>query len=367
MRNLKSFMLFLAFICSRDVLAQEQPDSTDTDKFALRFSGYPYVYYTPETELAFGVGGIVTFYTAKELGLRPSKILLSGYYATTGQYKISLIPQLYFLKNLYFTSVALDFGYYVDKFYGIGAETPDIGDQSRFASQSFGAELNFQLPSILGVSYRSGIIYDFMDNDIVDKKENPYLLSGSVAGSDGGISSGLGLIWVWDSRDHTFFPNKGNFSQVKAVSYFKEIGSDFDFNRYEIDIRQFFALAPDNVIALQYYTSLALSSPPFYELPALGGQNRMRGYYMGRFRDRSYVTAQVEYRAYFWRRFGFVAFFGIGNVKERVKDFKFEELKNSYGGGLRFKFNQAEKVNLRVDYGRGQDTSGIYFGIEETF
>jgi hypothetical protein len=35
--------------------------------------------------------------------------------------------------------------------------------------------------------------------------------------------------------------------------------------------------------------------------------------------------------------------------------------------GLRSKCNHAEKVNVRVDYGRGQDTSGIYFGIEEAF
>jgi len=32
------------------------------------------------------------------------------------------------------------------------------------------------------------------------------------------------------------------------------------------------------------------SNAPFYELPALRGQNRMRGYFMGRYRDRNYVT-----------------------------------------------------------------------------
>lgn len=367
-KSWRACALLLVLLSGADrIWAQAQSDSTQPRNLGVSFSGYPYVYYTPETELAFGVGGIMTFYTAKERALRPSKILLSGYYATTGQYKISLVPQLYFLRNLYFASVTLDFGYYVDKFFGIGSQTPDIEDQAKFTSQSFGAELNFQLPSFFGVAYRSGIIYDFMDNDIVDKKENPYLQNGAVAGSEGGISSGLGLIWVWDSRDHTFFPNKGNFTQIRAVSYFDAIGSSFDFNKYEIDVRQFFALAPDKVIALQGYTSLARGYPPFYELPALGGQNRMRGYYMGRFRDKNYVTGQVEYRAYFWRRFGFVAFYGIGNVQERFRDFKLRDLKKSYGGGLRIKFNQAEKVNLRIDYGRGKDTSGIYFGIEEVF
>jgi outer membrane protein assembly factor BamA len=367
MLNLKLLrppILFLTLLYPFSLLGQEIADSS---KFGLSFSGYPYVYYTPETELAFGVGGIMTFYTARDMELRPSKVVLSGYYATTGQYKISLIPQLYFLRNLYFAAVTLDFGKYVDKFFDIGNSTPDIGDSARYVSNSFGVELNFQLPSFFELAYRSGIIYDFTDNDVTDKKDNPYLISGEVTGSEGGISSGLGLIWVWDSRDHTFFPNKGGFHQAKAVFYFDGIGSDFDFNRYEIDLRQFFAHAPDKIIAVQAFASLTTGSPPFYELPALGGQNRMRGYYMGRFRDKNYLTGQIEYRAYFWRRLGFAAFYGIGNVQEEFKDFRLKDVKHSYGAGLRIKFNQKEKVNLRIDYGRGKDTSGVYFGIEEVF
>ena len=93
----------------------------------------------------------------------------------------------------------------------------------------------------------------------------------------------------------------------------------------------------------------------------------MRGYYQGRFRDRNYLTGQVEYRAYLWWRLGAVAFFGIGDVNDKTRNFSIGDFKRSFGFGLRVKFNQAEKVNLRVDYGRGKDTSGIYFGLEEAF
>ncbi|MGH7493975.1 MAG: BamA/TamA family outer membrane protein [bacterium] len=355
------------------LFAQDAPDSAAMGQFGvsaatrqLRISAYPYVYYTPETEVAFGVGGILTFYTGQDRILRPSKILLSGYYATTGQYKITLGPQLYFTKNRYFVSTTLDFGYYVDKFYGIGNNTPEI-DNARYASQAFGVELDFELPSLLKISLRSGIIYDFSDNTITDKKSNPYLLSGEVPGSAGGLTSGLGLTWVWDSRDHTFFPNRGGLHRVKAIYYFEEIGSDFDFDKYEVDLRQYFALAPDHVLAVQAYGSFARAFPPFYELPALGGQNRMRGYFQGRYRDKNYVTGQVEYRTPVWWRIGAVAFWGLGDVSAKTRDLKLRDFKHSYGAGLRVKFNQAEKVNLRVDFGFGKSTSGVYFGIEEAF
>ena len=38
------------------------------------------------------------------------------------------------------------------------------------------------------------------------------------------------------------------------------------------------------------------------------------------------------------------------------------------GAGLRFRFNEEQKVNLRMDLGFGNDGNmGIYFGIEEAF
>lgn len=77
---------------------------------------------------------------------------------------------------------------------------------------------------------------------------------------------------------------------------------------------------------------------------------------------------QVEYRQYFWRRFGFVVFAGLGDVAPEMTKLQFKELKYSLGVGLRYLFNKEEKVNLRVDIAFGKNGDrGIYFGIEEAF
>jgi len=77
---------------------------------------------------------------------------------------------------------------------------------------------------------------------------------------------------------------------------------------------------------------------------------------------------QTEYRQYFSKRFGFVAFAGLGDVGSEITSLKFKEFKYSFGGGLRYLFNKKENVNLRVDIGIGKDgNTGIYFGIEEAF
>ncbi len=94
----------------------------------------------------------------------------------------------------------------------------------------------------------------------------------------------------------------------------------------------------------------------------------MRGYYEGRYRDKFLMLMQLEYRHMFAKRFGFAVFGGAGNVSEDMLSYNLKDIKYNYGGGLRFRFNEEEKVNLRVDIGIGADgNSGIYFGIEEAF
>jgi outer membrane protein assembly factor BamA len=333
-----------------------------------QISAYPYAYYTPETELAFGAGGIMTFYTAEDAILRPSKVTLSGYYSTKGQYKFSAGPQVYLGKNTIFITAALDYGYYVDKFWGIGTDSPDI-DTEEYATRAFGLEAGVQVPPLVRLLHQTqaGVLFDIWNNDVVDKKENPYLTAGGLRGEDGGASTGLGLTWGWDTRDQIFYPTSGGNHQVKAVFYGQWLGGDFDFNRIEVDLRRYIAMSPRQVLAIQAFVQSVFGSPPFYELPALGGQRIMRGYYQGRYRDENLLAGQVEYRTHLSGRFGAVGFAGIGDVSSKLRDLKIRDLKCSFGAGLRVLFNKAEKVNLRADIGFGRGTSGVYFGLEEAF
>ena len=137
--------------CRGTRAGRTKPDTTQAlvkrELLATRhttISAYPYAYYTPETELAFGAGGIVTFYTSEERILRPSKSTVSAYYTTKKQYKFSLSPQLYFGENTLFISSDLSYGYYVDKFWGIGEDSPETGDEG-YTSRAFAFNANVQV------------------------------------------------------------------------------------------------------------------------------------------------------------------------------------------------------------------------------
>jgi hypothetical protein len=75
----------------------------------------------------------------------------------------------------------------------------------------------------------------------------------------------------------------------------------------------------------------------------------------------------MEYRWQFYKRFGMVVFGGLGDVSEEFNSFDFSDVKPSYGFGLRYMILPKRKVNLRLDFGFGRETNGIYINITEAF
>ena len=332
----------------------------------ISFNGYPYAFYTPETQAAIGAGGIILFYTQdKKDELRPSKIGFGAFYTTNKQYKFSVNPSIYFNSNNLVIQMPTSFSYTLDKFWGIGNETVETGTEGYFR-EDFNIQLEVQAPPLLFFSDRSGLILDYKHTSIVDVQDNQFLIDETVNGYKGGNIFGVGVNLVWDRRDNLFYPTSGHYQYIKFIAYPEP--SDYVFSTFELDVRYYKSLFKKSVLATELYIQNVSGNAPFYELPALGGHQRMRGYFQGRYRDKNYVSLQTEFRQYFTKRLGFVAFVGIGDVSEEITDLNLNELKHSYGGGLRYLFNKKEHVNLRMDIGIGADgNTGIYFGIEEAF
>lgn len=340
---------------------------TKTDslgKKVMSLDAYPYAYYTPETELAFGAGGILIFFSSDSSITKPSKIVLGGYYTTNSQYYLSLNPEMYFFSNELYVSMPLSFGYFVSKFYGIGPATPDTGNVE-YTSRVYTGTLSVLGPSLWMTADKAGLVFDYNYTEMVETDTNYYLQEDGVLGSDGGQYFGIGANAVWDTRDNIFFPNKGKYTSLKFVSY--PIG-EFIYYVTELDVRSYTAFSKNHVLAGQAYFYTALGEVPFYALPQLGGQYKMRGYYQGRYVDNAYFTVQLEYRQYFWWRFGYVVFGSVGTVASSPDKYQISEMKVSYGAGLRFLFNEEEMVNIRVDLGiTTEGDTGVYFGLEEAF
>ncbi len=344
------------------VKASGEQDSLSRDNSKVFF--YPYAFYTPETHYAFGAAAISYFRSSSDTSSKPSKITLSGYYSTRKQYIVTLTPEIYLQNENYFIPMDLHLGDFADKFWGIGNKTPDFPNPD-YMIRSYGIKIAVK-PKIKS-NFKAGVILELKNADIVDKKSNPYLISNSARGSNGGMTFGSGMAVSLDSRDNIFYPSRGSFYELNILIFSRMWGSDFDFNRYILNLRQYLSITSNHLLAIQFYGNFVSGYPPFYELPALGGQNLMRGYFLGRYRDKQYVLTQAEYRTSLLWRIGLVGFAGVGDVTDRLELIQLSELKYSVGAGLRFALDVKEKLNVRIDFGIGKNSSGIYFAIEEAF
>jgi outer membrane protein assembly factor BamA len=361
-----TIVICLSFSFSEVLRAQEDANTADTVGVGgVDWFAYPFVFYSPETNWAFGAGGILYFSLSDKLKSKPSSVTASGFYTINNQFDITVLPEIYFNHDKHLLSTKLNFGEIFDYFYGIGSTSPDIPNNQYF-QRNFIVNVKYQM-EVFRKNLKVGPVYEWRAMDIINKEGNPILDSNLVRGSNGGTTSGIGVIASYDSRDNIFYPSKGGFHQFSATYYSKAIGSDFDYNKYTLDLRRFVSLSPNHILALQGYAMVEFGYPPFYDLALLGGDRVMRGYLYGRYRDRLYYAVQAEYRLPVIWRFGFVFFGGLGDVASELAKVTTATIKPTYGFGVRFRIDELQKLDLRVDVGFGKDTDGIYFSVNQAF
>ncbi len=203
--------------------------------------------------------------------------------------------------------------------------------------------------------------------------EKPTNRSNEVIKSLNTISSGLEFASTIDSRDNVLNALTGNFIEFTHGVYHHSLGGTNNFGISKLDARTYFKIRENSldVLALQFFTRFSWGDVPVYELSALGGRDLLRGFPESRFNDKHAIFFQPEYRWQVWERLGFVFFTGVGEVfSEFTGDFRFQQLKYSFGTGVRLKIVKSENLNIRMDYGFGMGPTiehNIYLGIAEAF
>jgi len=330
------------------------------------FKAYPFVFYTPETQLAFG-GGASVAWRYPDLGpeQRPNSVLGAVTYTTRSQLIIALTPEIYTKNGTWLIAGFLGYKEYPDKFWGIGPDAP-AEDEEDFEPFIFQFKVDGQ--RTLGGHFLGGPTYHLIDYRPHELDPDGQLVTGTVAGSEGSRSSGLGIMGSYDSREQRFSPLSGNLVELQWRFYDSILGSDYTFQELVLDLRHYQPLKTDWVLALQAYSHTLSGNPPFNMLAMLGGTERLRGYWTGRYRDRKAFVFQAELRLPVTRRFGAAAFAGAGMVGSTYGELRIADFKPSLGGGVRYLFDPETNLKLRLDLGFGEaGQKGVYVTIMEAF
>jgi outer membrane protein assembly factor BamA len=199
-----------------------------------------------------------------------------------------------------------------------------------------------------------------------DREAGAQLANGSVAGSAGGRSIGLGAFLVLDTRDEVFYPMQGTLIRLESRLYGRMLGADFGFTQHRLNARRYLRLFGAHVLAVQGVLRLSTGTPPFQMLPGVG--EIVRGYPSMRYADRHLLAVQAEYRItpLVWR-FGLAIFAGAGQVAPALGDVAWRRFHAAYGAGLRVQIIRSEGINVRWDFGFGPGSSGDYLDLNEAF
>lgn len=355
--------LVSSFIPSKKTFSQTDTSSLSTSKTVL----LPLITKSIETDWSFGLATIFTFkMNKKDTISRTSNIGVIALYSLKKQFVAVINGNQYFKNEKLILNEQLSYSSFPDKFWGIGRSTNASAEEPYSFNQYY---LFAHLMKNLGNRFFVGAIVEHQNVFNLTYNNGGLFDKENVAGKNGYFTTGIGVSLTKDSRNNAFAPDNGLFAQLFFTNYSKALGSSYNFSTLVIDVRKYIPIATNHVLALQVYSLNNIGkSIPLRNLGALGGANSMRGFYNGRYRDNNLMVFQSEYRLPVYKGIGIAGFGSIGNVGNSLADFHLNDIKYSYGAGIRVALNKKEKLNLRIDYGFGKGgNNGLYFQIGEAF
>lgn len=344
--------------------AAQQADSIEIRK---SFAIYPAFAFQPETSLQMGIVGIwalESYDQSQNDFLRQSTFTPFFLYTLRNQILTELNLDYYF-SNGNNLNITPSFFNFPDIYFGIGNDTdPDINE----SYTNLFAQLQGQFFVPINSSTFYGLAFDFHETRITDKKENGLLRADNLVGANGGSIYAIGPAFRYETRDNIIYPSQGAFISVQML--INAVG-DFDYQSYALDVRKYVSTKNQkHVFAWQLNARLNTGSDiPFYKLPQLGGNSRLRGISNASlYRDQQALFSQFEYRTNLFWRFGMVAFAGAGDVASRLDELRLSEFKYVVGTGIRFAVLPKQKLNFRFDFGFSNGgQSAFYVGMREAF
>ena len=326
----------------------------------------PIIAYKPETRWVLGLSLTHLFRVQDGDSItRPSTIRLNISYSQNNQLSIKPYLDIFTKKNRFNIKAYYQFTDFSEYFWGVGINTPNENKELyHFNMQKINVKAAYQfLPKLYaGAQLNVEKMYN------VSYAKNPSIMENSnIPGTRGSFSSGLGFTIYYDNRNNIYFPTKGQYIEFSNCFYNAAFGSNYNFTSFVFDGRKYIGLWKENVLAFQTFANINIGTAPFRLLGTLGSDSYMRGYYAGRYRDNNSMAFQTELRKTIWGPISIVMFGGFGTVSSGISELA-NNLKPNYGGGLRIMGIPREKMNIRLDYGKGIDgNEAFYITMAEAF
>lgn len=316
-------------------------------------------FYMPETSLGLVFTDIMHFKKQEDKFF--SALNLVALYTLKHQFTVGAVPSVYFDDNNYLLEGRVFFTNFLRKFYGIGNNTSK-DDEEEYINRSYG--FNIGLSRKVVSNFMLGVQYSLFDNTMQDTDDDGILQYIKT----NGVTSGAGFKAKFDTRDSNIYPTKGVLMKAEYLLYNNRFGSKYNFSVTNFDFRNYFYIQKKKVLfSYQLFAEFVNGQAPIQNLPGIGGQNLLRGFYSNRYVDNIVLALQPEIKIKITNVIQFVLFSGIGNVYNTLEDIDLTKIKTASGCGIRIKVRNSPRTNFRLDYAQSNESNGFYFTLMEAF
>lgn len=332
-----------------------------------RFLIYPTLGYAPETSWEFGLSSLYVYYAKEDTTNRLSEVNGFTFFTLENQYGIWFDHNLFSHKNKWIFPGRFRYQSFPLLYHGIGPDSP-----ADYIALVDTRQLQIKERALRRVlpNFYTGLELDFQRLSSVRFTPATSSAVESPTGSNGSANLAFGWGFVYDKRHNVLNVREGGFSELALLRYDKLWGSDFSFTSIISDNRFYKSINERDVLAAQVLGQFSVGDIPFNQLALLGGESINRGYYLGRYRDKNQLAAQIEYRMLpfpFAKRWGAAVFGSSGTVFNDFSNLSFDNIVWSGGGGVRFLIFPKKDIYTRFDVAFTKEKPGFYFFIGEAF
>ncbi len=340
----------------------------DSTAYPAKLIFTPVVSYAPETNLSFGLGmkGLFKLNGSGD-ETRTSNIPLTVQYSVENKYLFFSGFDIFWPQERYVLTGNVRVQSFPSLFFGVGQDSPKSNQEEFGFSRLLVEPIFLKNMFIPYLYFGGGLRCNRISN--VDFISDGLLANSLQTGALGSTSVGGQLAAIYDSRDNLLNAKNGVYLRLTHGFYGKLLGGTHDFELTRLDMRYYTQpfKKSNSVLAFQFTMHFSHGDTPLQELGRLGGSESLRGYFEGRYTDRNLFVTQVEWRQKISRLWGVTAFTGVGSVASSIGQFDISSLRPAVGVGVRFLIDPEEDLNLRLDFGAGQEKINYYFKIAEAF
>jgi hypothetical protein len=170
--------------------------------------------------------------------------------------------------------------------------------------------------------------------------------------------SGLAFQALWDTRDNTMTPDRGQLFQILTWRYDEAIGGDYNYWKVGLKLNSFHRFN-DFVLGLRLDADGVSGDPPLWGYPWI----TLRGIPALRFQNEKAGVIEAELRWKVFEKWAVLGFVGTGATRGNTILYKDVSGVTAGGVGGRWLFRPEDKLWVGVDIADGTEKTYLYIQV----